>query len=111
MVPALIQDLRYGLRLIRKAPGFAAVAIASLAVGIGASTVAFSFVNTLLFRPVHAAGGDQLIQVFTSDSGGKIYGGSCTPTTKTFERSRCSVVCLLRHACRRRSATRSAPTS
>ena len=76
MFPALIQDVRYGLRLIRKAPVFSAVAIASLAVGIGASTVAFSVVNSLVFRPVHAASGDQLIQVFTSNSGGKLYGGS-----------------------------------
>ena len=51
-IDLLIQDVRYGLRLIRKAPGFSAVAIASLAVGIGASTVLFSFANTL---PVPAA--------------------------------------------------------
>ena len=76
MLSALIQDARYGLRLIRKAPVFSAVAIASLAVGIGASTVAFSFLNTLIFRPLPAASPQQLIQVFTSDSSGKLYGGS-----------------------------------
>ena len=59
MLAALTQDVRYGLRLMRKAPVFSAVAIASLAVGIGASTVAFSFLNTLVFRPVHAAHGEQ----------------------------------------------------
>jgi putative ABC transport system permease protein len=76
MISSLIQDARYGLRLICKAPGFNAVAIVSLAVGIGASTVAFSFVNALLLRPVQAAKPEQLIQVFTSDSGGGLYGGS-----------------------------------
>ena len=76
MLSALIQDLRYGLRLIRRAPAFSAVAIASLAIGIGASTVAFSFLNTVVFRPLPAASPEQLIQVFTSDSSGKFYGGS-----------------------------------
>jgi len=47
----LSHDLRYGLRLIRKAPGFSAMAIASLAVGIGAATLIFSFANSLLVRP------------------------------------------------------------
>ena len=53
-IDTLIQDVRYGFRMIRKAPGFSAVAIASLAVGIGASTVLFSFANSVLFRPLHA---------------------------------------------------------
>ena len=51
----LVQDVRYGLRLIRKAPGFTAVAIASLAFGIGASTVLFSFANSFVLRPIAAA--------------------------------------------------------
>lgn len=72
----LSHDLRYGLRLIRRAPGFSAVAIASLAVGIGAATVIFSFANSLLFRPVQAANPAQLVQVFTSTSRGTPYGAS-----------------------------------
>jgi putative ABC transport system permease protein len=75
-IEALIQDVRYGLRLIRKAPGFSAVAIVSLAIGIGASTVLFSFANVFLFRPVHAANPEQLIQVFTGASDGDFNGGS-----------------------------------
>jgi hypothetical protein len=71
-----IHDVRYGLRLIRKAPGFSTVAIASLAVGIGASTVLFSFANSFLFGPLHAANPEQVIQVFTSDFDGPRYGGS-----------------------------------
>jgi predicted permease len=76
MISALIPDVRYGLRLIRKAPAFSVVAIASLAVGIGASTVAFSFANALVFRPVSGTSGVPLIRLFTSNTRGGPYGGS-----------------------------------
>ena len=75
-IDMLIQDVRYGLRMIRKAPGFSVVAIASLAVGIGASTVLFSFANSFLFRPVNAANAEKVMAVFTSDFDGPLYGGS-----------------------------------
>lgn len=75
-IDMLVQDVRYGLRLIRKTPGFSAVAIASLAVGIGASTVLFGVANALLFRPIQAAHPEQLVQVFTSSSARSTYGTS-----------------------------------
>jgi predicted permease len=75
-IDMLIHDVRYGLRLIRKAPGFSAVAIASVALAIGASTVVFSFANSFLFRPLHAADPDRLVQIFTSSSSGNPYSGS-----------------------------------
>ena len=60
----MCQDLRYGARMLRKNPGFTAVAVITLALGIGANTAMFSVLNTYLFRALPYPDSERLVSVF-----------------------------------------------
>jgi predicted permease len=64
----LIKDIRYGIRNLVKRPGFTAVAIITLAIGIGANTAVFSIVNALLFRPRPVADPDRLVEIYVGNA-------------------------------------------
>jgi hypothetical protein len=59
----LWQDIRFSLRMLTKSPGFTAVAIVTLALGIGASTSIFTLLNAVLYRQLSAPHPDQLIEL------------------------------------------------
>jgi len=60
----IIQDLKYGLRMLAKSPGFTAIAVIALALGIGANTVMFSSINAMLLRPFAFQDLDRAVDVW-----------------------------------------------
>jgi len=64
----LIDDVRYAARMLRNAPGFALVAILSLALGIGANTAIFSLVNAVILRSLPVKHPEQIVQLAMTDS-------------------------------------------
>jgi predicted permease len=70
----LLQDLRLGLKRLRKNPGFAAVAILTLALGVGANTAILSLVYSVAFKPLPVGHPDQLYSVGDNVAGGELTG-------------------------------------
>src|SRR5260221_7896801 len=60
----LARDLRHGVRALRKSPGFSAVAVLTLAIGIGVNTAIFSVADTVLLRPLPYAGANEIVALW-----------------------------------------------
>jgi predicted permease len=82
------QDVRYGLRMLRKSPGFTAVAVLTMALGIGATTAIFSVVDAALLRPLPYPNPDELVGIEDDLPGTGAYDvGLSQPEWMDFERS------------------------
>ncbi len=69
LIESLVQDLRYGLRMLGKTPGFTLVAVTILALGVGSNTAVFSLIDALLLRSLAAPEPQELVHIFYGPPG------------------------------------------
>ncbi len=80
----LLADLRHALRTLAHSPGYATVAIASLALGVAGTATVFTVVNALLFKPLPVGEPARTVSLYTSDYSGPSFGASSYPDVLAF---------------------------
>ena len=94
----MLTDFRFALRLLFKSPGFTAVAILTLALGIGVNTSIFSLVHAMLFAPPSYSGLNEIVQLFSQDSKNpKTFRGFSYPTYRDIREQNTVFSGLLAH--------------
>jgi predicted permease len=78
-IDTLLQDIRFGLRMLAKNPGFTAVAVLMLSIGIGMNTGIYSIIESVLYRPIPAYHPNELVAVYTTSEKGSAYDSSSYP--------------------------------
>ena len=92
----LVQDVRYSLRMLAKNPGFTTVAVLTLALGVGANTAIFSFVDQLLLRPLPFPEADRLVSLcYGSTQSSDLYNGSVSLPDYVFYRDHSTTLAAL----------------
>ena len=84
-VESLMRDVTYSIRMLKKSPGFTAVAVLTLALGVGANTAVFSLINGLLLRPLAVPLADQLAVLGMGGDGPNLEYDFCTPFFRALE--------------------------
>jgi predicted permease len=104
-VETLWQDLRYGVRGLRRAPAFTAIAVTTLALGIGANTAMFSVVNAVMLRPLPYRDAGKLAMIWTDDARRGLHREATAYSTITDWRAQARVFSQIAYFSTERTAT------